>query len=423
MLIRLWKGYHSAALYSTIEETWRGSDRLLIVCPPTLTNFDFVSCLPAGSIEFCGEGWEGEIPIVQPRAVIDYPDEPVLGVFTSGTISGEPRLVLYSRKNIRTSLSGILSFFDHSRIDRVFCYPQPFHTFGLLLGYVLSIENDWRLVTGVGRYTRAFHELRIAISEINTLTLGAPTHFTDLMKYLVDNDRKLSPSYSCIIGGASVSIEIWKRLRDELKIECPTTGYGATEASPGITHSSPGVVPTEDGEIGQVLPSVGIEIRPGNGFLLSGDSLCMAIISGGIVDFPKTLTISDELARRSDGVFIFRGRNDLMLNRGGQKFYLEEIERFVYSKFGIESVAMSIPDARLGFDLGLLLKRPPLGSDRPLLRMIEALHERYFVNFDAKKLRWTLGLPLNNRAKLDRNAAFIEFEQLASGNSVNQDLR
>ncbi len=52
--------------------------------------------------------------------------KPVLGVFTSGTMSASPRLVLYTNANLRASLEGIYSPLDHSRIEHVFCYPQAF---------------------------------------------------------------------------------------------------------------------------------------------------------------------------------------------------------------------------------------------------------------------------------------------------------
>jgi len=224
MKIRVWRGFHSEELLELVRGAWE-RDELLVLCPPALKDFGFVDLLPEGEVRGAGELVGEVFHRKSGVAPIDYPGRPVLGVFTSGTLSGTPRLVLYSKRNLEFSLSGIRSFFNPSRFDTIFCYPQPFHTFGLVLGYVHAAVHGLKLVTGQGKYTRAFHQRRAELREESLLTLGTPTHFHDLLAYARGERTQLMPSYSCILGGAKVSR--LRRKRGEPRAHSP-----AARASP-----------------------------------------------------------------------------------------------------------------------------------------------------------------------------------------------
>jgi acyl-coenzyme A synthetase/AMP-(fatty) acid ligase len=402
-MIRLWRGFHSEALLGLIQDAW-SKDELLILCPPALKEFGFTEWLPEGEIrgvgELAGERFARRAAV--PAAA--FPEKPVLGVFTSGTLSGTPRLVLYSKRNLESSLRGIRSFFDPSRFDQLFCYPQPFHTFGLVLGYVHAAVHGLHLVTGQGKYARGFHEARVALRSEKVLTLGTPTHFHDLLGYLRRKKASLLPSYSCILGGAKVSVSLWHSVRVELGILEPSIGYGATEASPGVTHQPPGQAPTEEGEIGVPIPGVSVRLVQGEGVEFEGENVCLAVIEDGTLRFPCSIFLRDRLRVRRDGTFVFEGRLDLMLNRGGQKFSLERLEEAVSRAAQAEAVCVSVPDERLGEELGILLRSSP--SSAPLherMSSIQACLEREFgQTFQTAHLREIEALPLNESSKIDR---------------------
>ena len=320
---------HSRALHEAVRETWSNEDRLLVITAPNsnlLTN-SYVSLLE-------GAAW---------------PEKPLFGVFTSGTVSGRPRLVIYSRRNIESALEAVVGVFDRKRITSIFGYPQPFHTFGLTLGYLLAESLKVPLHFHEGKYSQESHATRARITDPGLLTLGTPAHFYDLIRSGV----KLAPSYSAIIGGASVDPQLWKDVRDRALIEAPSIGYGCTEASPAITHLAPGVEPRVAGEIGFPLKNLHSHSLTGKGVEISGDSLCLAIIDQDKITFPKSLTIADDIHIRSDASWIFKGRLDLIINRGGVKIALEDVERVVKENLGITSIAFPIPSERLGQELGL----------------------------------------------------------------------
>jgi predicted hotdog family 3-hydroxylacyl-ACP dehydratase len=412
--IRICKSYHSETLLPLVRASWE-SDDLLIFCPPHLENFDWIQYLPQGEIEWIGfAATSGPTPesLKIPRANVSYVEKPVLGVFTSGTISGQPRLVLYTKKNVESSLEAIVSLFDKSRIHTIFSYAQPFHTFGLLLGYVLSFKLGCRLITPSGKYGASSHDRRLEIRDPHLLTLGTPTHFHDLIETARKRGLKLPPSYSCIVGGASVSVGLWKSIRDDLQIEQPSIGYGCTEASPGITHLPPGRVPLEDSEIGFPLSSLQTELHESE-VNIAGPSLCLCVIDENGVDFAKSRSIRDRIHARPDSVWVFHGRTDLMINRGGEKFSLERIENSIFTEFGLHALAVRVPDARLGEDLGLLVKSDPLDQSH-FEKLRDFLMKSQGLRIEFNQLRFAEEFPLNSSSKPDRaqTARLFQFPNL-----------
>lgn len=399
-MIFLWKGYHSETLLKCLQKGWEKDD-LVILCPPLLKDFSFLKFLPPGEVKQIGE-WSTKLDLNPLRENIQYPEQPVLGVFTSGTISGSPRLVLYSKRNIETSLEDILSFFDSSQLQTIFCYPQAFHTFGLILGYMHSLLKNRELVFSPGKYSSKTHEIRNQIQNEKTLTLGTPTHFKDWIRWCHKSGVKPRPSYTAIVGGASVSVSLWEELRTELHILKPSIGYGATEASPGITHLPPGHQPTEDGEIGFVLPRLSVEqASDQSGIRIQGSSVCLAIIQNQEIEFPKAVLIRDRLLKRpADGVWIYQGRADLILNRGGQKFSLENMEQWVEKKFQVPALCVSVPDSRLGEELGILFGK--VLTENQLNQIFSSLIQEYGSSFNRKYFACLSELPLNASSKVDR---------------------
>lgn len=400
MKIRICSGrnsYHSDSVLSLVHDSWQ-TDTPLIFCPPHLEDFGWLKNLPEGELE-----WRGDFrgPTTVERAGIDYPERPILGVFTSGTLSGSPRLVLYTKAEIESSLSAIMSLFDTKRIRTIFSYAQPFHTFGLLLGYVLSMKLGARLITPEGKYSSRSHLKRIELEDANVLTLGTPTHFYDLLLHA--GPEGLAPSYSCIVGGAGVSVGLWRQIQSRLRIEKPSIGYGCTEASPGITHLPPGVEPREDNEIGFPLPSLHARVEPSY-LTISGPSLCLGVVDENGADFTSERVIRDSVEARDDGRWVFRGRSDLILNRGGEKFSLERLESVIFSHLGLAALALAVPDPRLGQNLGLLLPNE-LDHESAFESVRSLLVREFGLRLEREQCCFVAEFPAHASAKPNRREA------------------
>lgn len=403
--IVLWKGYHGPEIRSLATAAWNGE--LTLVCfPPAVDDVSFVPFLPKGPVTFRGE-WEETPPLsgaAGSRAPA-YPDAPMIGLFSSGTVGR--KLVLASKANVAASLDAILSEFAPERLGAIFCYPQPFHTFGLVLGYLHAARHGRELVTATGPYGSSQHDLRQRLRRPDLLTLGTPTHFHDWLGYVRAHGERPSPSYAAIVGGAPITPELWGRIQDELAIEAPSVGYGATEACPGVTHLPPGQRPIETGEIGYPLPHLAVERLPGRGLAFSGPSTCLAVIRGENVELPERVVLTDDVVRRDDGVWIYRGRFDHVLNRGGEKFPLAALEEALRGRLGIEAVCVALPDERLGEELGVVAKT----DERSRARVYDVLFDVCRREFDPSRFRPVDELPRTDNAKIDRDAATRLFRE------------
>lgn len=402
-VIRLWRGTHGEGFRDAFAESIAKGD-LLIACPPAPLDPGFLPLLPAGRIHQVGEWTErlerpdGETP--------EYPERPVLGVFTTGTTNASQKLVLYSRRNVEASRAAILSLYDEARIDRIFCYPQPYHVFGLLLGYALAHSRELPLVSAKGPYGRHAHDQWLASAGRGTLTLATPSHLSDLCSYLTRRGICPPSTYSVILGGAKVGVDVWRKARDVARIQSPSIGYGCTEASPGITHLGPGVEPVTDGDVGFPLPGVGMRFAAdGESFRIEGPNVCLATIDAGKLTFPRSHEVRDALVPLGGGRFAFAGRKDMVLNRGGEKFPLERIEAVLKTRHGAETICVALPDARLGEELGIVLRKGASTS----AEIFGTLSEVFQRRFDPTRLAVVEDLPLNANAKPDRRAAVALF--------------
>ena len=201
--ILLWQGFHGDAGIQSLVARALAGEHLLILCPPRVDDFAFVRLLPPGELQFAGNwtkpaGLE-ELRLPEANA---YPERPALGIFTSGTTK-TPKLVFYTRQNIESCAEAIYGLFDRARIAEIFCYPQPFHTFGLTLGYAAAEIFGWKLCAPAGKYARAQHDAWLARTGARTLTLGTPTHFSDLLDHIAAADIKPVRFFLWVAGAAS----------------------------------------------------------------------------------------------------------------------------------------------------------------------------------------------------------------------------
>ncbi len=406
--IILWKGTHSLKVQELIEETQLRDDQLLILCPPRIENVDdYLPFLPEGRVEFSGDfkdrtGFDH-------KSSEEYSILPSFGLFSTGTSDKSAKLVLFTKENIESSNKGILSFFKELPVKTLFCYPQPYHIFGLSLGHLLGLQEDFELVTPKGAYGKDHHKEFLSCAAKygeGLMTLSTPTHMLDLISYCQRNSIEVPKSLTCVLGGAKVSIDLWKQSRELLKIKYPSIGYGCTEASPGVTHLPPGVMPKRNGDLGFALPE--LEITTFEDCIeIKGKNICHAIIQEGKISFPKSVyQMNDILLKNSDESYSFSKRSDLILNRGGEKFSLEEIESYLLKEMAMDVVALPVTDLRLGHDLALVVK----GSENNKKKISELLFDKYQRKFSLDHIKIIDSLPINSNAKIDRLRCAKYFE-------------
>lgn len=408
-MVHLWRGFHHPGLSQLLASSWEKKE-LVILVPHHLKDFSFLKKIDAKNITYHGE-WSDEIKH-QNSQILGQEIHPelesvALGVFTSGTSTGVNRLVFYTQANVMAGLSSIRTLFDTKRIRKIFCYPQPMHTFGLLLGYMQASLNGVEIHFSQGTYSRAAHAEWLKVVDEMTLTLGAPTHFMDLIQYLSSQNLKAPKSYSAIVGGARVTVGLWKQMRDTLHIEAPSVGYGATEASPGVTHLPPGVMPSEDGDIGYALKNVEVQVSE-KGLEFSGPNVCHLIFENQAFQKPKHILLRDATltTTTAQGLrYTYFGRTDSIINRGGIKVSLEHVESVVSEKMKVRCLAVSLYEPRLGDELGLIIQTEGAAT-MTKSQVQEVVKNEWNFQIPESSIIFAQ-VPLNANGKGDRTAGVI----------------
>ena len=127
------------------------------------------------------------------------------------------------------------------------------------------------------------------------------------------------------------------------------------------------------------------------------------MIQKGVLEFPRSVLISDDVRRRGDGRLVYHGRTELILNRGGQKYSLEHIEEIVRSRLDLEVLCVSLPDGRLGEDLGVLLRSASTDESRAEFeRVHEMVCQAFDSKFDLANFVRVPEFPMNENSKIDR---------------------
>lgn len=405
----LWRGLHDLQLLHWIDQAWKNRCQLVIV-PPTIRDFSFLKKWK-GKIQYEGS-WLEELKLNKLNESSEqenaeeglWPEDTVIGLFTSGTSSGTPRLSLFTKENLLYSLTAIRELFNVKKIEQIFCYPQPTHVFGLVLGYLQSYLYQIPLIIKEGPYSRECHQLWLTATSgnKNTLTLGTPAHFSDLISWVSVDNNKVLTTYSCIVGGAPVTVKLWHQLQSQLMIESPSVGYGATEASLGISHLAPGVIPFCDSSIGELLSHVKIHRINEEGFSFSGPNVATAIWQDSSFVKQKEFTLRDIITEKKisgKSQFIFEGRSDWIINRGGLKLSPESIESSISSEFGVDVVTIAYPNSRLGQEVAFILETDK--SEKVVNKLIQFIANQFGFRPSLELLVFA-PIPKTDNGKKDR---------------------
>jgi cyclohexanecarboxylate-CoA ligase len=284
-------------------------------------------------------------------------------LFTSGS-TGEPKGVLHRHEVLdRAADAHIAHFGLHA--DDVIYIPSPLaHQTGWLYGMWIA----WRL--GATQVIQESWDAELAFDAIRrhgvTFTQAATPFLADLVRVADDRGRTggaRNPLRMFVATGAAIPRELARRARDVLGAEVGG-GFGTTESCMGA-----GFVPGLDDERawtsdGRALANVslrvvdddGRELPPGTeghfeigtdtlfaGYLHRPADTAAAITEDGWYR-PGDLATID-----ADGYLRITGRVKDVINRGGEKVPVAEIEQLLYEHPAVAEVAIvAMADERLG---------------------------------------------------------------------------
>jgi fatty-acyl-CoA synthase/long-chain acyl-CoA synthetase len=336
---------------------------------------------------FCVEGWLEEIRSTPAMVLPEIdPGHPAQIQYTSGT-TGRPKGALLHHRGLVTNASYVAARvgLDNS----VLLSPMPlFHTAGSVMSVLGCMTSRATLVLPL------LFDPPTILQAIETtraeIMFGVPTMLLALIDTMKTAPRDLSSLRVALSGGAPVSPEIHRRVKQALGLPVVTV-YGQTELSPIVAQTS-----VEDPEA-ELVHTVGkplwnVELRivdPGNlrvlpvgsegeiqargyqamiGYFEAPDDTRQAITADGWLRTGDLGTLDER------GYLRVTGRLKDMIIRGGENIYPVEIEACLLRHPDVADVAVfGAPDEKWGEVVAAAIRLSPNAS-LSAERLIEHCH-------------------------------------------------
>ncbi len=326
---------------------------------PALEHVVVVGEAPAGTLSFATLLKEApDQPLLASRR--PRPDAVVQLLYTSGT-SGEPKGVLHSHNTLLAGLQAHMRHFRLTDRDTGFI-PSPLgHQTGFLYGMWLAVA------LGATAVLQDIWDAKVAWDLMDrwkvAFVQAATTFLVDLTA--VSEERGAGPAGLRIFvaTGAPVPRVLARQAREVLACEV-IGGWGSTESGL-VAAGSPGDPPDRlwqtdgrviDGMAMRVVDDAGRELAPGEQGRYQVWTAGMFVGYLGHPEWyrgafpePGWFDTGDLAVIDRDGYMRISGRIKDVINRGGEKIPVAEIEECLYAHPAIAEVAVvGMPDPRLG---------------------------------------------------------------------------
>lgn len=302
-------------------------------------------------------------------------DSPTLCVQTSGS-TGAPKKMEIQKRQMLESAKMTCQFFHLKKNDKaLLCLPLQYIAGKMMVVRTLYAGLDLHPVEPSG------HPLAETAIDFDFAAMIPLQVYNSLQ--IPEERERLSHIKQLIIGGGAID----ETLEQELSAfpnEIYST-YGMTET---LSHIALRRINGPEVSLYYTpLPNVRISLSEDNTLVIDAPLVA-----------DKTLVTNDIAELRPDGTFRILGRKDNVINSGGIKVQIEEIERILHPYISGNFVISSIPHPKLGEAIVLLTE----GIDcLDIKRKTEQLLPRYQQPLHICTVRT---IPLTGNGKPDRKA-------------------
>ncbi len=336
-------------------------------------------------------------------------------MFTSGT-TGKPKGVMTTyEQNLRgfESWSELVGLREG---DRYLVVSPFFHTFGYKAGWLACIMRGATCLPHKVLDVPALLK-RIDEEHINVLP-GVPSLYESILMHPDRDEYDLSHLRLAVTGAAPISVELIRRMRDELGFETVLTAYGLTEATGLATMCRDG----DDPEIisktsGRANPDVEVRCVDDDGKEVPRGEPGEVVIRGynvmqgyfedeeetrKVIDPDGWLHTGDIGVMDENGYLDITDRKKDMFIMGGFNCYPAEIEALMFEHPEIAQVAViGIPDERMG-EVGMAFVVPEPGAS-PDPDALHAWCREHMANFKVpRRIEIVPELPMNATGKVQK---------------------
>ncbi|MEO6123417.1 MAG: FadD3 family acyl-CoA ligase [Ilumatobacteraceae bacterium] len=296
------------------------------------------------------------------RSAAINPDDLSDIMFTSGT-TGQPKGAMLTHAATVRGFDAWATVVGLRDTDRYLIVNPFFHTFGLKSGIVAA------LIKGATIVPLKMFDVRAAMQMIEderiSMLPGPPSIYQTILDHPDVASFDLSSLRLAVTGAAPVSVELIRRMREELHFETVVTGYGLTESTGIITmcrHADPDETISQTS--GRAIP--GMEVRlvddsgndvavgtPGEvlarGYTIMRGYFANPEATAETIDADGWLATGDIAVGDERGYIQITDRKKDMFIMGGFNAYPAEIERALSTYPGVSQVAViGVPDQRMG---------------------------------------------------------------------------
>jgi acyl-CoA synthetase (AMP-forming)/AMP-acid ligase II len=305
---------------------------------------------------------------------------------SSGT-TGPPKLIPLRLGQILHTADSVVSHHRLEPADRGYS-PLPLsHINGLVVGVLAALVGGHSLVLDRRFSASSFWDV-VERNDVTWLNL-VPAMISILAARPAPDRCRLGSVAFARSASAPLPVTVLERFQRETGVVVVET-YGMTEAGSQVTSNPRPPVPGRSGSVGQ---AVGVELRVVDGERRSvpagqvgaveirGESVVTEYWApGGTV--PRTrearrpdgwLETGDLGRLDADGYVYLAGRNDDVINRGGEKVYPREVEEVLYAEVGVAAAAVvGRPHAIVGEEpVAFVVPAPGVDGDLLLSRLAE----------------------------------------------------
>ena len=301
-----------------------------------------------------------ELPVPSVETWPPDPDATAQLLFTSGS-TGEPKGVLQTHASLNLAAALHIRHFGLTADDVIYI-PSPLaHQTGFLYGMWIA------LLLGAPQVIQAVWDAEVgfeAIQQTGVSFVQAATPFlADLVRVAAERGETLETLRAFVATGAAIPRELARESREALGAEVGGA-FGTTESCLGAAF-----VPGQDPELawsadGRALEGITLRVVDDEGRELAPDKegnfevLTPTLFEGYLnrpalsaeAITPDGYYRTGDLARiGADGYLRITGRVKDVINRGGEKVPVVEVEQLLYTHPAVREVAIvAMPDERLG---------------------------------------------------------------------------
>jgi acyl-CoA synthetase (AMP-forming)/AMP-acid ligase II len=280
----------------------------------------------------------------EPTVEFADPDSVAVVLFTSGTTS-KPKAVELTHNNLTSYITGSVEFDSAEPGDAALICVPPYHIAGV--SAALSNLYAGRKMVYLPQFD-AREWVRLVRDEGVSSATVVPTMLDRIITVLESEPTPLGSLRTLAYGGSKVALPLVRKALDLLPDVGFVNAYGLTETSSTIAVLTPddhraalgsadAAVARRLGSVGQVVPSIEVQIRAEDGAVLGAGETGELFVRGeqvsgrytgigSVLDDEGWFPTRDVAMLDDEGYLFIGGRSDDTIIRGGENIAPAEIE-------------------------------------------------------------------------------------------------